>query len=79
MEELEIGSVDFIKMDIEGSEIEALKGMKRTLQCNVRLAIAAYHPVEGRLTCNVIVPQLEQLGFKTTYTEGIVQAGRQDS
>ena len=54
LEELGIDSVDFVKMDIEGSEIEALKGMERTLNSDVRLAIAAYHPVNGVLTHAVL-------------------------
>ncbi len=74
--ELRIESVDFVKMDIEGSEIEALDGMNKTLESVVQLAIAAYHPVKGRLTHPIIIPRLEQLGFKTTYAEGIVQARR---
>jgi FkbM family methyltransferase len=76
LEELGIASVDFIKMDIEGSEIEALKGMRKTLASNVQLAIAAYHPVEGQLAHAVIVPQLAQLGFSTAYADGIVHARR---
>jgi len=73
---LDIRAVDFIKVDIEGSEIEALKGMERTLKSDVRLAIAAYHPVEGKLSHTVIIPQLELLGFKTTYLDGVVHARR---
>jgi FkbM family methyltransferase len=76
LHELGIGSVDFIKMDIEGSEVEALKGMKSVLETTAQIAVAAYHPVEGRLTHTVIIPQLEQLGFKTTYADGIVLARR---
>jgi hypothetical protein len=68
--------VDFVKMDIEGSEIAALKGMKRTLEGRVQLAIAGYHPVEGSLSHAIIMPQLEQLGFKTAYADGIVRARR---
>ena len=71
---LGIESADFIKMDIEGSEIEALKGMSSALKTAAQLAIAAYHPVEGKMAHTVIIPQLEQLGFQITYADGIVRA-----
>ena len=76
LEELDIASVDFIKMDIEGSEIEALKGMRKALESQAQLAIAAYHPVGGQLAHTVVAPQLTQLGFKTTFADGIVHARR---
>jgi FkbM family methyltransferase len=68
-----IESVDFIKMDIEGSEVAALKGMRRTLKPHVHLAIAAYHPIEGKLSHTLIIPQLEQSGFTVTFQDGIVK------
>ncbi len=74
LETLEIGTVAFIKMDVEGSEMEALKGMPRTLQSYPGLAIAAYHPVEGKLTHTTIIPHLEHLGFMATYADDIVRA-----
>jgi FkbM family methyltransferase len=78
LEALGIRAVNFIKMDIEGSEIEALKGMVTALESDVQMAIAAYHPFEGKQTRTVIVPQLERLGFKVTCTEdGIVRAKRE--
>jgi len=76
LKELDIAAVDFIKMDIEGSEIEALKGMRKALESQVQLAIVAYHPVGGQLAYTVIAPQLTQLGFKTTFADGIVHAHR---
>ncbi len=74
LDDLGIESVHFIKMDIEGSELEALAGMQKTLRCTLHLAIAAYHPVQGTLSYLEIMPRLEQLGFRTSYSDGIVCA-----
>ncbi len=77
MKAVGVRRVDFIKMDIEGSEIEALEGMESILASEVQMAIAAYHPVAGIPTHRAIIPRLESLGFHTHYTsEGIVQASR---
>jgi FkbM family methyltransferase len=74
--ELGIKSVNFVKMDVEGSELEALDGMSGILGSDVQLSIAAYHPVNGKFTHSAVIPKLEQLGFKTTCSEGFVQAHR---
>jgi FkbM family methyltransferase len=71
-----VSRVDFVKMDIEGSEIEALKGMGKTLRSDVALAIAAYHPISGRPTYKAVVNELRRLGFKTSYGDEIVHARR---
>ena len=48
---LKIRKLDFIKMDIEGAEIEAIRGAERLLASNnVNLAIASYHIVDGAPT-----------------------------
>ena len=48
---LGIDRVDFIKLDIEGAETEALRGAVDTLRRHpVRLAIGTYHQVEGHTT-----------------------------
>lgn len=58
-------NVDFIKMDIEGSELSALRGAKQTIQrCRPKLAISVYH----RLTDFYEVPQfLDSLGCGYRY------------
>ena len=40
--------INFIKLDIEGSELDALKGMEKTIKSNKQIAIAAciYHKPE---------------------------------
>lgn len=42
-----LSKIDFIKMDIEASELHALKGMSETLKSTNALAIAAYHRVDA--------------------------------
>lgn len=56
--------VDFIKMDIEGAEMEALSGAQETIRrCHPALAIAAYHKAEDLIT----IPQY----IKTFETEDV--------
>lgn len=75
LEELGVSKVDFIKMDVEGAEIQALDGMKRALETNdVKLAIAAYHIVNGGQTYKIVIPWLERAGFHVHEEGGFVYA-----
>lgn len=61
---LGVDHVDFIKMDIEGAEIEAMKGARKILMGNdVKVAIASYHEVEGQKTCYTLERYLTDLGY----------------
>lgn len=72
LKDLKIDKVDFIKMDIEGAEIEALEGAKETLRNNdVKLAIASYHKINGQPTYKTIIPMMEKIGFKSYFENGI--------
>jgi hypothetical protein len=54
--ELKLPRVDFIKMDIEGAEQEALRGARQTLaRYRPRLAISAYHKREDPLEIPALV------------------------
>lgn len=56
-EELADENVTFIKMDIEGAELGALRGAEQTIRrCRPKLAICVYHKVEDLVT----IPQYIQ-------------------
>jgi len=68
-----IGGVpDFIKMDIEGAEVEVLNAMAPLLNgASPRFAIASYHRRDGGKTSELITPGLQSHGFhvETGYPE----------
>ena len=70
---IDIGKVVLMKMDIEGAEIEALKGMDRIVSKNndVKVAVASYHIVDGQPTHKTIIPMMEQMGFSSQFKDGI--------
>jgi FkbM family methyltransferase len=60
-----LARVDFIKMDIEGAELDALKGAERSLRAyRPRLAISLYHQLSDFIT---IPRYLESLGLGYRY------------
>ncbi|MBL7074573.1 FkbM family methyltransferase [candidate division KSB1 bacterium] len=66
VKKLGINTINFIKMDIEGAEIEAIKGCKKILKHNdVKLAIASYHIVNGQKSCFKLEKLLSKLGYQT--------------
>lgn len=63
VESRNIKKIDFIKMDIEGAELDALLGAARTLRCfRPRLAIALYHNREDLYTIPSFLESLN-LGY----------------
>lgn len=61
----QVARVDFIKMDIEGAELEALKGAERSLRAHrPKLAISLYHQLSDFVT---IPRYLESLNLGYSY------------
>jgi len=63
---LGLAKVDFIKIDVEGAELDVLKGAEKILRKpNVKLAIAAYHPLpDGSSELQKISSYLKSKGMK---------------
>lgn len=70
-----IDHVDFIKMDIEGSELAALQGAEQTLiQFKPNLAISIYHKAEDFYLIQQYLDRLE-LGYKFYLGHYTIHAG----
>jgi FkbM family methyltransferase len=61
---LGIKRIDFMKMNIEGAELEALKGAKKSLNLVNRILVQT-HKVKAEKTTVKVQKLLEECGFKT--------------
>jgi FkbM family methyltransferase len=68
LHDLQIAKVDFVKMDIEGAEIEALQGASETLKKLPKIVVASYHERNGVKTIYQVVRKLTNSGFKVYST-----------
>lgn len=61
-----IKKVDFIKMDVEGAELEVIRGAKEILKKSQgNMAIASYHVIDGQETYVTLEKMLSKLGYQT--------------
>ncbi|MGR3295904.1 MAG: FkbM family methyltransferase [Candidatus Bathyanammoxibius sp.] len=76
VDQLGIDKVDFIKIDVEGSELKVLQGATNTLRNNrLHLAIAAYHDLDtGEPELPQVRKLLEDAGFRVQVIKGYVYA-----
>lgn len=63
--------VDFLKMDIEGAEYEALEGASELLKNTRHIVIAAYHIRDGVPTAAKVERSLKEAGFITQIHENL--------
>lgn len=68
--------IDFLKMDIEGAEVEALKGAGRGLDITRKAVIAAYHERRGKKTAEQVQQLLDDRGFDVSEENDFVYAKR---
>lgn len=88
IERIGIKKVNFVKMDIEGSEIEAVRGAEKTLKnSDANLSIASYHILNGKPTHAELEKELKRLGYEsktgfekhlTTYAKKIRPVAKQN-
>jgi FkbM family methyltransferase len=67
---LKLKSIDYVKMDIEGAELEALLGARETIRLHRPFfAIASYHRRDGEATSSRVEKILSSFGYsvKTGY------------
>lgn len=59
-----VNQLDFIKMDIEGAEIEAIEGAKETIKkFQPHFAIASYHIINGEPTYIKLEKMFSEMGY----------------
>ena len=78
VKELGIQRIDFLRVDVEGSEIELLKGARKTLDMVRKVVIAVYHTNRPDIkpTYPWVEAFLRRAGFETIVDEGLVYATR---
>jgi FkbM family methyltransferase len=68
--------VEFLKMDIEGAEYEALDGARELLAHTRLVAVAAYHQRDGVPTAAKVAEKLRAAGFEVRCDENLHVYGR---
>jgi len=75
LDNLGIGAVKFIKMDIEGAEIRAIAGMTDFLEHHrPPLAIESFHRVNGQPTHQILGPVFWKIGYTVHIVDGYLYA-----
>lgn len=63
--EFNIDKPAFVKIDIEGAEIEALEGAKEFIKNkDLNFAVASYHVVDGEMTCYKLEKIFSEIGYE---------------
>jgi len=74
LDDLGITHVDFIRIQVNGAELETLKGMRRTLKKCPKLSVAVIYEKEKKQQTETVSLFLKDLGYKTIKTGGSIFA-----
>ncbi len=69
-----IDRVDFIRVQVNGAELDVLKGMKKTLKSHPKLMIAAIYKIDGQPAWRKIGPIIRDMGYMTRIDKGNIFA-----
>ncbi|MFH0869445.1 MAG: FkbM family methyltransferase [archaeon] len=76
LKNMKLKRLDCIKMNIEGAEIEAFKGLRKTIdRFSPKLIIMADHVVNGEQTYKKLLPMIKAMGYETTMTGNKIIVG----
>jgi len=80
IKELKLNSIDFLKMDIEGSEIKALEGGKEAFKIIKQVAIEGEHPISPghKLSKYEVAKILKEYNFDVKTEDNIVYGSNQN-
>lgn len=73
---LDIDRIDFLKMDIEGAEVEILKTMSQETASGIKQMSIEVHTNQTGFTINVAIEALEKLGYAAWQVRSDVYAKR---
>jgi len=69
--EYNLDKINFVKMDIEGAEIQAIEGAKEFIkEKNINFAIASYHIVDGKMTYETLENIFRNIGYNFKTIKG---------
>lgn len=74
LKDLKITKVNFVRIQVNGAEMEVLKGMTKTLEQSPKLLIAAIYNKDGHPISEDITVFLKNIGYTTEIIEGSVFA-----
>lgn len=66
--ELKLDRVDFIKINVEGAELEVLEGANKVLKMTKKVVVEAHHIRDGQPTCWRVKELLKKHGFDVLIT-----------